>query len=64
MLLFERYLLVSRLPLETSPNLGMSPLRRTRAPSPPLSATHPEAVALAKRLHRASPRPMSATASL
>jgi hypothetical protein len=23
-LLFERYLLVSRLPLETSPNLGMS----------------------------------------
>ena len=50
-LLFERYLLVSRFPLETSPNLGMSQLRRTRGiarkrassdgPLPPLSTTHP-----------------------
>jgi hypothetical protein len=30
-LLFERYLLVSRFLLEMSPHLGMSPSRRTRA---------------------------------
>ena len=62
MLLFERYLLVSRFPLETSPNLGMSQLRRTRGiarkrassdgPLPPLFNDPP--VASDKRLQRSS----------
>jgi len=55
-LLFERYLLVSRFPLETSLNLGMSAQAHASAwaytsmgdgPLSSLSATHPEAVALA-----------------